>query len=138
PMGRLTTIYSPAQLSLVAAAVMILGGASAYGVTRLSATVLAAQLTLDHVKCFPLHRDVTPLSPASSEAAFAEEYGWRLHVPMAPAADALELVGVRRCFCAEGPAVHVMYRHQGEPVSLYVLRNATRPAASADIFGHDA
>ena len=56
----------------------------------------------------------------------------------APAADGLQLVGVRRCFCGEGPAVHVMYRLAGEPISLYVLPHVTRPSATADVFGRDA
>ena len=138
PMGRLTTAYSPTQLSMFAAVVMILGGASVYGLTRTSSTVLAAQLTLDHIKCFAMHNSTAPVEAAASESQFAQTYGWSTHVPVAPPADGLQLVGVRRCFCGEGPAVHVMYRHLGEPVSLYVLPNITRPATYAEVFGHEA
>ena len=59
-------------------------------------------------------------------------------MPTAPAADGLQLVGIRRCFCAEGAAVHVMYRHHGEPVSLYLLPRTERPSASTSAFGRDA
>lgn len=138
PVGRLTCTYSPSSLSMFAAVVIIAGGVSVYGFTRLSPTVLAAQLTLDHVKCFALHSSAVPLDARSSEDQFAQQYGWRLHVPTAPATDGLQLVGVRRCFCGEGPAVHVMYRHGGEPVSLYVLPRTTRASAVTEIFGHDA
>ena len=123
---------------MFAAAVLMAGGVSVYGVTRASSTVLAAQLTLDHVKCFALHASTVPVDAHATEDQFARDYGWRLHVPMAPVADGLQLVGVRRCFCGEGPAVHVMYRHAGEPVSLYVLPHVTRASATADVFGHDA
>ena len=138
PMGRIACTYSPSQLSMFAAVVMIVGGVSVYGVTRMSPAVLAAQLTLDHVKCFAFHGSVAAVDAAASEDQFAQKYGWRLHVPAAPAADGLRLVGVRRCFCGEGPAAHVMYRHQGEPVSLYVLPHVTRAPAATGAFGHDA
>jgi anti-sigma factor (TIGR02949 family) len=138
PIGRLTCTYSPASLSMFAAVVVIAGGVSVYGVTRLSPTVLAAQLTLDHVKCFALHSSTAAVDARASEDQFEHQYGWRLHVPTAPASDDLQLVGVRRCFCGEGPAVHVMYRHQGRPVSLYLLPHTSRSTATADIFGHDA
>jgi anti-sigma factor RsiW len=123
---------------MFAAVVIMTGGVSVYGLTRLSPTVLAAQLTLDHLKCFALHDSSDPVDARASEDRFAQEYGWRLHVPTAPAADGLQLVGVRRCFCGEGPAVHVMYRREGEPISLYVLPHVTRSSATADVFGRDA
>jgi anti-sigma factor (TIGR02949 family) len=138
PLGRLTCTYSPASLSMFAAVVIMTGGVSVYGLTRLSPTVLAAQLTLDHLKCFAVHESSVPVDAQITEDQFARDYGWRLHVPTAPAADGLQLVGVRRCFCGEGPAVHVMYRLAGEPISLYVLPHVTRPSATADVFGRDA
>ncbi len=137
PMGRLTATRSPSQLSAIAAAVMILGGVSVYGLTRSSPVVLAAQLTLDHVKCFALHGDAGPVDPAVSETRFAERYGWRVHVPSAPG-EGLELIGVRRCFCGEGAAAHVMFRHHGEPLSLYIIPGASRMDAGTAAFGHDA
>jgi anti-sigma factor RsiW len=138
PLGRLTCTYSPATLSIFAAAVLMAGGVSAYGVTRVSPTVLAAQLSIDHVKCFALHPSTAPVDARAAEDQFAQDYGWRLHVPVAPASDSLQLVGMRRCFCAEGTAAHVMYRHDGEPISLYVLPQVTHPAATADVFGENA
>ena len=138
PMGRIACTYSPASLSMFAAVVIMAGGVSVYGVTRLSPTVLAAQLTLDHMKCFALHASTVPVDAHSTEDQFAQQYGWRMHVPMAPASDGLQLVGVRRCFCGEGPAVHVMYRHRGEPVSLYVLPHAAGSSSTTEVFGHEA
>jgi anti-sigma factor RsiW len=137
PMGRIACTYSPASLSMFAVVLVMAGGVSVYGVTRLSPTVLAAQLTLDHVKCFAIHPSTAPVDVVTTENAFAQEHGWRLHVPSAPLSDHLQLVGVRRCFCGEGPAVHVMYRHDGNPVSLYVLPHG-RATSTASVFGHDA
>jgi anti-sigma factor RsiW len=123
---------------MFAAVIVVAGGVSVYGLTRMSPTVLAAQLTLDHVKCFALHPSTTPVEVGSTEDQFAQRFGWRLHVPMAPTSDGLQLVGVRRCFCGEGPAVHVMYRHHGEPLSLYLLPHAAQSSATREVFGHDA
>jgi anti-sigma factor (TIGR02949 family) len=138
PMGRIACTYSSTSLSMFAAVIVVAGGVSVYGLTRMSPTVLAAQLTLDHVKCFALHPSTAPMDVRSTEERFAERYGWRLHVPMASAGDDLQLVGVRRCFCGEGPAVHVMYRHHGEPLSLYVLPHVAESSSASEVFGHDA
>jgi hypothetical protein len=105
--------------------------------TGLSPTVLAAQLTLDHVKCFAVHDAKTPVDARASEQRFAREYGWAIQLPPVAAAG-LQLVGVRRCYCGDGPAAHAMYRLNGRPISLYMLRDVSRIRASTDVFGHDA
>jgi len=105
--------------------------------TRLSPTVLAAQLTLDHVKCFAVDSPTRAVDARVSEEQYARDYGQQVQLPR-PAVSGLELVGLRRCFCAEGPAAHALYRLNGQPVSLYVITGANRDRASADVFGHDA
>jgi anti-sigma factor RsiW len=124
-------------LSMAAVLVLLLGGVLMYSLTGLSPTVLAAQLTLDHVACFALHDADQTVDARVSEDQFARDYGWRIRLPQAAAAG-LQLVGVRRCYCGEGQTAHVMYRFQGRPVSLYVIPNADRSRASTDVFGHDA
>jgi anti-sigma factor RsiW len=138
PIGRITSTYPVASLSLIAVLVIVGGGVSVYGLTRLSPTVLAAQLTLDHAKCFALHGSRDSVDAPAAEAEFARDHGWHLRLPHTPPADHLQLVGVRQCFCGEGPAVHLMYRHDGRPLSLYVLHDITRAPASTEAFGHDA
>jgi anti-sigma factor (TIGR02949 family) len=138
PIGRITATYSVSSLSMVAVLFVFGGGVSVYGLTRWSPTVLAAQLTLDQAKCFALHGGREPVDAKATEDQFVRDHGWRLRLPSTPPADGLQLVGVRQCFCGEGPAVHVMYRHEGRPLSLYVLHGTTRPPASASAFGNDA
>ena len=126
------------SLSITAALILVLGGVLLYGLTRLSPTVLAAQLTLDHLKCFAVDRPRQPVDARASEQQFARDHGWQIHLPQITTAG-LELVGVRQCFCAEGGATaHAMYRLQGRPISLYILPDVNRDRASADVFGHDA
>lgn len=135
--GWLARVFSLRTLSL-AAALLLMGGVLLYGLTRLSPTVLAAQLTLDHLKCFAVDRPNTPVDASATEQGFERDHGWFVHLPRASVAG-LALVGVRQCFCAQGGATaHVMYRFDGRPVSLYILPDVNRSPASADVFGHDA
>ena len=124
-------------LSMAAALVIVLSGALLYSLTRLSPTVLAAQLTLDHVKCFAVDSAEAAVDVRASEARYARDYGQPVQLPRA-SVDGLELVGLRRCLCAEGPAAHAMYRLNGRPVSLYMIRDAGRERAATGVFGHDA
>lgn len=133
-----TSWPSLTSLSLIAALILVLGGGLLYGLTRLSPTVLAAQLTLDHVKCFAVDRPTTPADARASEEEFASNHGWQIHLPDVTTAE-LQLMGVRQCFCADGGATaHVMYRLAGRPISLYILPDVNRASASAAVFGHDA
>ena len=128
---------SVTSLSMAAALVLIAGGVLLYGLTRLSPTVLAAQLTLDHIKCFAVDAGEAAVDVRASELQYERDYGMALRLPR-PAVAGLDLVGVRRCYCGEGAAAHAMYRLRGSPVSLYVMRNSNHARASAEAFGHDA
>jgi anti-sigma factor RsiW len=135
PFG--TTRSTITSLSIAAALFFAVGGVLLYALTGLSPAVLAAQLTLDHVKCFAVHDADAPVDARASEAQYARDYGSEIHLPRV-AIDGLQLVGMRRCFCGEGVAAHAMYRLHGRPVSLYVIPDARRERASTDVFGHDA
>jgi anti-sigma factor RsiW len=125
-------------LSIAAALILITGGVLLYGLTRLSPAVLAAQLTLDHLKCFAVYDPGTAVDPSVSEQRFERDHGWAVHLPRV-SVPGLQLLGVRQCFCAQGGATaHAMYRLDGHAVSLYILPEVNRSSASAEIFGHDA
>jgi anti-sigma factor RsiW len=125
------------SISMAAALTIVLGGVLLYSLTGLSPTVLAAQLTLDHVKCFAVDSAQAPVDVQASEQQYERDYGRHVELPRADIAG-LQLVGLRRCFCGEGAAAHAMYRLDGRPVSLYVIPGAHRERASTDVFGHDA
>jgi anti-sigma factor RsiW len=122
---------------MAAALLLVVGGVLLYVFTGLSPTVLAAQLTLDHMKCFAVHETDSPVDVQASEQQYARDYGGDVRLPHAAIAG-LQLVGLRRCFCGEGVAAHAMYRLNARPVSIYVIPDARRDRASADVFGHDA
>jgi hypothetical protein len=65
-------------------------------------------------------------------------FGWLPHLPEQPERAGLELVGARPCLYAEGKIAHIMYRHQGRPVSIFMLPNATRSRELVEVLGHQA
>jgi hypothetical protein len=98
--------------------------------------VLAAELTADHVKCFAMnglfgkHEGVEAV-----ESSMASSFGWRMHLPADPARAGLELVGSRQCMYGEGEIAHIMYRHDGHPVSLFMLPKSARTKSSWECSG---
>ena len=103
--------------------------------TRRSDAVLAAQLTADHSKCFKLFvGEESSMSAEEAEQFLSQQYGWKIHVP--PSTGGVQLLGVRRCLYADGLIPHVMYRSNGEDLSLFVLNGVTRNARDLVTFGH--
>lgn len=105
--------------------------------THRSDTVLAAQLTADHAKCFRAFASgASPDADARNvERMLEDDYGWDLHVPPSSAAEGVRLIGGRRCLYADGWVPHVMYRVNGHAVSLFMLDGARREA-DVVAFGH--
>jgi anti-sigma factor RsiW len=128
-----------APYALAASLVLVVGGAFVYQATDKSSRVLAAELTADHVKCFAMnglfgrHEGV-----AAVESSMADSFGWRMHLPADPARAGLELVGSRQCLYGEGEIAHIMYRHDGRPVSLFMLPKSARTEELVEVLGHEA
>lgn len=128
-----------APYALAASLAMVVGGAFVYQATDKSARVLAAELTADHVKCFAMNRAFGMHAGASAvEASMASSFDWRMHLPADPAKAGLELVGSRQCLYGEGEIAHIMYRHEGQPVSLFMLPHSARTKEIVEVLGHEA
>jgi hypothetical protein len=119
--------------------VLTLGAVLLPVVTIRSTAVLAAQLALDHLKCFTIDGDADgePIAQDQAEAVLKQEYDLAVTVPASIPAEHLELLAVRRCLYGDGRAAHLMYRLNGEPVSLFIVPGLQRPAAELSLFGHD-
>jgi anti-sigma factor RsiW len=127
------------RLPLAAALVFALTGLFIYALTVASPTTLAAQLTLDHIKCFTITGDPhAPVRAEVVEAHLDERYGWAMDVPGDSPSERLRLVGSRRCLYGEGTIAHVLYRHNGAPLSLFMLPDKVRPAEIVEVLGHAA
>ena len=131
--GRLTAFAAAAMVVLTIGAVLLPVA------TVRSTALLAAQLALDHLKCFTIEGDADgePIPAAEAEATLKQEFDFTVTVPASLAAEGLELMAVRRCLYGDGRAAHVLYRLDGEPMSLFIIPGLTRPAAELSLFGHE-
>jgi anti-sigma factor RsiW len=128
-----------APLALAASLVLIVGIAFVYQLTASSSRVLAAELAADHLKCFAINGVLrTHQEPSAVESAMMSGFGWRMHLPSRAKDAGLELVGSRPCMYGEGKIAHIMYRHHGEPVSLFMLPRESRTPEMVDALGHKA
>jgi anti-sigma factor RsiW len=126
-----------APFALAATLVFAVGGAFLYQATRSSSRLLAAELTLDHEKCFRLNRLLgTDHSAERVEAAMASGFDWDVQLPDTSDHDDVALVGSRPCLSGEGKVAHIMYRHNGQPVSLFMLPGETRREQIVEVLGH--
>ena len=142
PAERATAAVWRARLTpiaLAASLVVVVGGAFLYDATEKSARVLAAELTADHVKCFALNGLLgTQQAAPAVESSMFSGFGWQMQLPENPAGAGLELVGSRPCLYPEGKIAHIMYRHLGRPVSLFMLPKSERRRELVEVFGHEA
>jgi anti-sigma factor RsiW len=108
--------------------------------TRRSDYLLAQQLTLDHMKCFyffgPSGSSV--IDAHEAESAMSAKYSWDLHIPPSSTSAGVSLIGARRCLYASGTIPHVMYRVNGQNVSLFMLEGVTRPPADLTTLGYES
>jgi anti-sigma factor RsiW len=106
--------------------------------TQQSDTLLAAQLTADHSKCFSLFvpTGAPTADPGRLEQMLLDDYGWKVRVPPSSPQDGVQLIGARRCLYADGRIPHVMYRVNGQDVSLFMLDGVARNDADVTAFGH--
>src|SRR5262245_22521990 len=128
-----------APLAVAASLVLVVGAAFLYQLTTSSSRVMAAELAADHMKCFALNGVLHPHEdPITVESSMFSAFGWRMRLPEAAPEAGLELVGARPCMYGAGKVAHIMYRHNGEPVSLFMLPRTARTDDVVQVLGHQA
>jgi anti-sigma factor RsiW len=138
PAGTVAVRTSRWRQTAVAAAVVAACTVSVMAIfTQTSATVLAAQLVADHVKCFFTTADRGTLDPVQVGDRLKTQYGFNVPVPGSSAAIGLRLVGARRCLSGDGRTAHLLYSWNGESISLYVIPDDNRRSADVHMMGHD-
>jgi anti-sigma factor RsiW len=125
PVGSSFARRTWVPLSLAATLLLAVAGVFLFGLNdRVEA--LAAQLALDHMKCFQFPPDQAGGVDARALAnQWTTSHGWALQVPSSAPRQGLELIGVRRCLSTEGLTAHLMYRWRGQPLSVFVLNHAS-------------
>ena len=68
----------------------------------------------------------------------ASGFDWQMHLPEHAERAGLELVGARPCLYGEGRVAHIMYRHNGHPVSIFMLPRSARAEELVEVMGHQA
>ena len=128
-----------APFALAATLLLAVTGAFIYQATRSSSRVLAAELAIDHEKCFRLNKLLgTQHSSESVETAMADGFDWHMRLPDISEDADVSLIGSRPCLYGEGKTAHIMFRHNGQPVSLFMLPRESRADELVKILGHQA
>jgi anti-sigma factor RsiW len=97
-----------------------------------SVETYAAQLSADHLACFQyapngsVPQDVTLLGKT-----WQAQNGWGLKIASSSLAEGLTLLGIRKCGSSRGRVAHILYRWNGEPLSVYVLNRRFDRSATA-------
>jgi anti-sigma factor RsiW len=127
-------------LALAASLVLVVAAAFVYEATARSTQLLAAELTADHLKCFRVINNVmgTHHEAQAVESSMASGFNWQMHLPEHAEQIGLELVGARPCLYGEGIVAHIMYRHNGHPVSIFMLPRSARTEELVEVMGHQA
>jgi anti-sigma factor (TIGR02949 family) len=133
---RTSAVARWVPLSAAAALLLAIVGVFVYGAFDRGAQALATQLALDHVKCFGVFQPDGLTDPQELGGTWQRTQGWQLTVP--PPRGDLELLGVRRCLSSQGRIAHIMYRHAGRPLSLFVARDEGRRPRTLDALGYQA
>lgn len=122
-----------------AAVVLAVVGTLSWATGR-SSVLLAAQLTLDHLKCFVIDGEDHdhPMSTAAAQTAFHQQFDMDVHLPEPPPGSLARLVSVRQCLYGAGWIAHALYRVDGEAVSLFVLSDEAASPAAVEAFGRHA
>ena len=124
-------------VALAASLVVVVGGAFLYQFTDQSATLLAAELTADHVKCFAVNSVLNAHeASAAVESSMATGFGWPARLPEQSERAGLELIGARPCLYGEGRVAHIMYRYHGRPLSVFMLPHTVRRESLTKVMGH--
>ena len=123
-------------LSMAATLMLAVGGVFFVGQNQRLEAAFAAQLAIDHDKCFMSREDVAPGFDREQAEGLAREHG--LEVALPHESGQFDLVDVRQCLYDGGDMVHVLCEWHGQPVSLFVVPNRSCRERVLEIVDHNA
>jgi anti-sigma factor RsiW len=129
--GRVTAFAAAASVVMAVAVALELWSPR-------SNVLFAAQLAIDHLRCFIVERGSTEMAKADDlRRQYTDRYGWNVHVPASNAEAGVTLVAGRRCPFWIGDHAHMLYRSGDRHVSLYITRGDERPREELSVLGHE-
>lgn len=131
--------WSTPSLAVAATLLAVVASGLLYRATLGSTEAMAAELAVDHVKCFMANRVLQPHeSIADIEADMRSRFDWEARLPASTDPEDLEVVGARPCLYEHGRVAHIMYHYQGVPVSIFMLPGVQYERQLLHTMGHDA
>lgn len=126
-------------LSMAATVLLAVTGVFIAGQQERLQAAFAAQLAIDHQKCFQEFGTGHPqIDETQAEARLAADHGLDVDVPGSAAAEQIELVDVRSCDYDSGHMAHLLYEVEGRPVSLYVIPETQQSERALEVMAHQA
>ena len=123
-------------LSMAATILLAVAGVFMAGQQERLEASFAAQLAIDHEKCFTEFGTGHPrLDVTEAEARLAADYGYEISVPASSDREQIELVDVRSCDYAGGHMAHLLYEVEGRAVSVFVDPEAWHAERSLEVVG---
>lgn len=131
--------FRVSRLAAAAMFLLVVGSAVLYRATVGATQAMAAELAADHVKCFMMNTVLrTHESIEDVEAYMRSGFDWAAELPDSANPADMELVGSRPCLYEHGKVAHIMYRHKGVPVSIFMVPGEDHRDELVHAFGHDA
>ena len=124
-------------LSMAATVLLAVGAVFIVGQNKQLEAAFAAQLAIDHDRCFTHVEDIVAgFDEEHAESVLENTLGVDTVVP--PESADLDLLDVRQCLYDEGAMAHVLCEWRGQPVSLFVVPGRSDREQILEIVGHDA
>ena len=124
-------------LSMAATVLLAVGAVFIVGQNKQLEAAFAAQLAIDHDRCFTHLEEVVPgFDEERAEGVLVDALGIDATVP--PESADFDLLDLRQCLYDEGAMAHVLCEWRGQPVSLFVVPGRSDREQVLEIVGHDA
>ena len=124
-------------LSMAATVLLAVGAVFILGQNEQLEAAFAAQLAIDHDRCFTvLDREAPEFDEQLAQAVLARDFGLDVTVPAE--SDDFDVLDVRECLYDEGRMAHLLCEWRGQPVSLFVVPDRSDREQVLEIVGHDA
>ena len=125
--------------SASATVLLAVGGVFIAGQQERLEAAFAAQLAIDHEKCFTeFGTGHPPLDAAAAEDHLATVHGVDVVVPVGDGQEQVALVDARSCEYDGGRMAHLLYEVEGRQVSLFVVPDGSHAERSIEVVGHQA
>ena len=124
-------------MSMAATVLLAVAAVFVFGQNQQLEAAFAAQLAIDHERCFSDVDDLTEGFDAS-RAQHVLSSTHNLTVAMPPESADFDVLDVRQCLYDDGEMAHVLCAWRGQPMSLFIVPERSAREQLLEVVGHDA